>query len=74
MNNTKSPEARVPVYLLFIGSPSGSLPYYKVLCGVFSSQQAANEVRDTLKVEDYPNAWRWVEVWYMDTLPRRYRT
>jgi hypothetical protein len=73
MNNTESLVGRRLVYLLYVGSPPRSLPYYKKLFGVFSTQQAANEVRDTLKTEEYPNSWKWVEVWNMDTLPRRYR-
>lgn len=73
VNNTKSPEDRVLVYLLFVGSSPGSVPYYKKLLGVFSTQQAANEARDTFKAEEYSHGWKWVEVWNMDTLPRRYR-
>ena len=74
MDDVKSPDRSV-VYLLFVGSPPTSLPYYKRLFGVFSTQQAANEARDTLKAGgEYSNGWKWVEVWNIDTLPRRYRS
>lgn len=71
--NTKSPGDGTQVYLLFVGSKPGCVPHYKRLFGVFSTKQAADEAKDTLKAEEYSTAWRWVEVWNMDTIPRRYR-